>query len=467
MTAQSMNDDALLILFVEDNDHDYVAFDRAMRACPLATTIRRCLRAEEALALLADLTAFDLIVADYNLPGDSGLELCRTLLSHQAAPPIVLLTGSGNEQVAVEALKLGCADYIIKDPEQGYLKLLPAVIPQIVQRFREKERGRQADATQRETAARLEQILTNIPVPIFVIDCEHRVTHWNQACEAITGTPAAERIGSRTQWRAFYSSERPVMADLILDNAIEADVDRFYHGKFRCSALIPGAFEAEDFFPHFGENGRWLFFTAAPLRDSEGRVIGAIETLQDVSEQRQAEIALRQSEARFRELSITDALTGLYNARHFHERLNSEIGRAHRYQHALCLLIMDVDNFKRCNDTHGHPEGDRVLARLSDVIGHCLRAGDSAYRYGGEEFAVLLPETGITDALGVAERIRNCFAATPVALANGSALPVTVSIGVALANSGESAAELLRRADDACYQAKTSGKNRVATSDRQ
>lgn len=140
------------------------------------------------------------------------------------------------------------------------------------------------------TQASLAQALQGSPVPTFVIDADHRVTHWNRACETIIGVPASEVVGTREQWRAFYSQERPVLADLIVDGALESDIARLYAGKYRKSGLVEGGYEAEDHFPHFG---RWLFFTAAPLRDAEGAVIGAIETLQDITERKRAEETLR------------------------------------------------------------------------------------------------------------------------------------------------------------------------------
>ncbi len=454
----------LRILLVEDNEHDRVAFFRAMRGYPHPYSVHACIRAEEALSLIAETSqVFDIIVVDYNLPGDNGLTVCRTLLDRDIQAPVVLLTGSGNEQIAVAALKLGIADYIIKDPDGGYLDLLPTVLPQCVNSFREVEAGRRASAALREAAERLAQIVNGISVAAFVIDQEHVVTHWNRACEIMTGTLSSQVVGTRQQWRAFYPSERPVMADLILDNAIEADVDRFYHGKFHPSDLIEGSYEAEDFFPNFGENGRWLFFTAAPVRDGHGRVVGAIETLQDVTARRLSEVALRESEARFRQLSITDGLTGLYNSRHFFESVATEISRANRYKEPLCLLLMDVDNFKRFNDCHGHLEGDRVLNVLAKVIRSVQRASDSAYRYGGEEFIVLLPNTWIADALIPAERLREYFANEPIVVANGEILHSTVSIGLAQFVPGESAASFIRRADEACYRAKHAGKNCVET----
>jgi diguanylate cyclase (GGDEF)-like protein len=320
---------------------------------------------------------------------------------------------------------------------------------------------RRAEAALRDSEAYLAQIVDGSSVAMLVIDAGHRVTHWNRACEAMTGTLARDVIGTRGQWKAFYASERPIMADMVLDDASENAVDRLYHGRFRPSALIPGGYEAEDFFPHFGDSGRWLFFTAAPLRDAKGDLVGAIETLQDVSERRRAEEALRESEERYRSLSQTDSLTGLYNSRYLRERLPGELERAVRYGRPLAILVLDCDNFKTINDCHGHLEGDKVLQNLATVIRQCLRRSDSAYRYGGEEFVVLLPEADGPAALAFAERLRGMFAALETRSPAGEKICCTVSIGVARHVPNEMESSLIRRADEACYQAKQQGKNCV------
>ncbi|MCX7149765.1 MAG: EAL domain-containing protein [Rhodocyclales bacterium] len=145
----------------------------------------------------------------------------------------------------------------------------------------------------------LDKIIQSSPVPTFVIDREHRVTHWNRACEVILHYPAAKMIGSRDQWRPFYPALRPVMADLVVSGDIES-VATFYDGKYRRSTLISGSYEAEDFFPHIGPGGTWLYFTAAPLLDSTGELIGAIETLQDITLRKRADEALLQEHERQR-----------------------------------------------------------------------------------------------------------------------------------------------------------------------
>ena len=156
--------------------------------------------------------------------------------------------------------------------------------------YRKNLEQRVHDRTLELEAARksLAQIIDNSPVPTFVIDAEHRLTHWNLACANITGLSASEMIGTRQQWAAFYPNERPVMADLVMSGEISA-IEQFYKDKYRRSLAVPGGFEAEDYFPAFE---RWLFITAAPLLDPQGRVIGAIETLQDISERKVAEQTL-------------------------------------------------------------------------------------------------------------------------------------------------------------------------------
>jgi len=320
---------------------------------------------------------------------------------------------------------------------------------------------RRAEAGLRDSEAYLTQIVDGSSVATLVINAGHCVTHWNRACEAMTGTLARDIIGTSDQWKAFYPSKRPIMADLVLDDAGENAVDSLYHGRFRPSLLIPGGYEAEDFFPHFGDYGRWLFFTAAPLRNAEGEVVGAIETLQDVSERRRAESALRESEERYRCLSQTDSLTGLYNSRYLRERLPGELERATRYGRPLSLLVLDCDNFKYINDRYGHLEGDKVLQNLAVVIRQCLRRSDTAYRYGGEEFVVVLPETDATAAMALAERLRCLFAAQETASPCGAIICCTVSIGVALHLPTDTESSLIRRADEASYLAKQRGKNCV------
>ena len=134
--------------------------------------------------------------------------------------------------------------------------------------------------------------------------------------ESLTDIPADTIVGTANQWMAFYARQRPVMADLIVDNAGEKEIARSYGDKFQKSAVIRGAYEAEDFFPDLGNSGKWLFFTGAPLKDDKGRIIGAIETLQDVTFRKQAEQIMLQRKGISRRqeiaLRIADAVDRVF-----------------------------------------------------------------------------------------------------------------------------------------------------------
>ncbi|MDY6903948.1 MAG: sigma 54-interacting transcriptional regulator [Thermodesulfobacteriota bacterium] len=159
---------------------------------------------------------------------------------------------------------------------------------------------KRALAALQENEAALSQIVMGNSIPTFVIDAEHVITHWNKACENLTGRPASEVIGTRWHWSAFYPEERPLLADMIVDRAAPEAISNFYKGHSRPSVLINGAYEADGFFPDIGKAGRWLFFTAAPLTDADGQITGAIETLQDFTDYRSAQERLHESERRYR-----------------------------------------------------------------------------------------------------------------------------------------------------------------------
>lgn len=307
----------------------------------------------------------------------------------------------------------------------------------------------------------LREVFERSPIPTFVIDKGHTVIYWNKALEVMSGITARETIGTEDHWKAFYGEPRPTIADLIVDGR-QHEIPRWYAGKYNRSKLIEDAYEVTDFFTVLEGSGRWLRFTASALKNPRGDIIGAVETLEDITDRKLAEDALRESEARYRTLSVTDSLTELFNSRHFYEQLQMEIERADRYGHPLSLLLLDIDNFKRFNDTYGHLEGDKVLIRLGDVIRQCLRKTDSAYRFGGEEFTIILPETTGAAAIVLAERVREEFA-NEVFHPPETPEPAqeTVSIGVAQYFPHEGLRPFVKRADFNMYGAKKQGKNRV------
>ena len=159
-----------------------------------------------------------------------------------------------------------------------------------------EERTRHLQAVEREIVEReraLSQIIDGNTIPTFVINKDHIVTHWNRACENFFGYKAGEIVGTNKQWLPFRPEKRPIMADVIVDEMEEKEIDKYYGHSWRKSALIEGAYEAEEFFPHIGEKGKWLFFTASPIKNAGGKTVGSIETFWDTTERREAKEALQ------------------------------------------------------------------------------------------------------------------------------------------------------------------------------
>lgn len=189
--------------------------------------------------------------------------------------------------------------YFTAAPIRGSDDSIVGAIETLWDKTEERQAQRQLERYTKELALRTEklleservmtQIIQGSTIPTFVIDRNHRVTHWNTAMEQLSGYPAEEMIGTNRQWEPFWEQERPSMADVILDQISEEEIRKLYGTKWRKSALIQGAYEAEVFFPKLGNNGRWCYFTAAPIKAPDGTLIGAIETLWDKTEDKKAE----------------------------------------------------------------------------------------------------------------------------------------------------------------------------------
>ena len=167
-------------------------------------------------------------------------------------------------------------------------------------------------------------------------------------------------------------------------------------------------------------------------------------------------------------MGLTDALTGVHNRRYLEHRCGIEVSQARRHSLSLCCMLIDVDRFKRINDTYGHAAGDQILRTVAANIQVQLRAGDTVARYGGEEFVVLLPQTDMDNAWAIANRIRTSIERKLLYAESGRGIKVTISAGVsqlALAddagNDLQQASAMLNSADEALYRAKNNGRNRV------
>ena len=195
---------------------------------------------------------------------------------------------------------------------------------------------------------------------------------------------------------------------------------------------------------------RWCLLTHNPLPGK-----GFVRTFTDITQRKALEATLIK-------LSSEDPLTGLLNRRTFLEFLEEEIKRGLRYEHPLSILMMDLDYFKKINDQWGHPVGDEVLRRFAEKCRSVMRDNDRLGRFGGEEFMMVLPETGMSDAALVAERIREVTTKLGIKVnSDHEEIVVTVSIGVTAAYADDSIDRLIARADGALYEAKNTGRNRV------
>ncbi|MFA5322231.1 MAG: diguanylate cyclase [Smithella sp.] len=192
-----------------------------------------------------------------------------------------------------------------------------------------------------------------------------------------------------------------------------------------------------------------------------GKIAGFQAVSRNITERKRLEKELKESEERYRELSIVDDLTQLYNSRCFYNQLQMEIDRIERHDYPLALLLLDIDDFKIFNDTYGHIAGDRVLVLLGRIIQGCLRKEDSAYRYGGEEFTIMLPMTTKEEGIVTAERIREELKQVHFSPKPGQDVYLTVSIGLAQYNKNEDIKAFVNRVDHLMYRGKRSGKNRV------
>lgn len=232
-------------------------------------------------------------------------------------------------------------------------------------------------------------------------------------------------------------------------------------GTERCplSIILSGKTETESDVVLRNEHGEsiYLMRTATPYRDPSGEILGALLSFKDITPRKKLEDKLR-------ELATTDALTGILNRREFLDRTNNEFEKAKRYKHQLSMITLDIDDFKKINDTYGHDVGDMVLKALADIGKSTIRKIDIFGRLGGEEFGITLPETGPDGAYHIAERLRKNVQEYTLSLNNGREIRFTISIGIGFLNKDiKSIQELYKQSDMALYRAKLLGKNRVET----
>jgi two-component system, cell cycle response regulator len=200
-----------------------------------------------------------------------------------------------------------------------------------------------------------------------------------------------------------------------------------------------------------------LNMSVSEMKNNNNQIIGLVVTAKDITEKKKLEMELLRKNEALNRLAITDSLTELYNSRHFFDQIRRELSRFNRNPgRELAMMLIDIDHFKELNDTEGHQMGDQVLRSLGEIIRMCIRKNvDSGYRYGGDEFVVILPDTDVQKSRIVADRIARQFASFKFG-------NTSLSIGITQAKPGEDTKALLARADEAMYTSKRGGRNRIS-----
>ncbi|MFY9705090.1 MAG: PAS domain S-box protein [Desulfobacterales bacterium] len=259
----------------------------------------------------------------------------------------------------------------IKAPDGSTVGAIETLWDKTKEKLAEQERERQnkelaqkvRELTANEKA--MSQIILGSTIPTFVIDKDHTVTHWNRAMEKLTGYSTREIVGTKKQWAPFYEKERPSMADVIVDQIGELEIRKLYGTKWRKSLLIEGAYEADVFFPNLGKDGKWCWFTAAPIKTPEGEVVGAIETIWDKTEDRKAE---KERERHTRELatycSIYATLSGPLSLEGRIKAAIQEVANIFLID-GICIYILDKDGKFYLQYNYGYSENLCYRSRVA------------------------------------------------------------------------------------------------------
>jgi diguanylate cyclase (GGDEF)-like protein/PAS domain S-box-containing protein len=284
----------------------------------------------------------------------------------------------------------------------------------------------------------LDAVLDAATSLIVVVDADGRLVRWNRACEELLDyrqaeleapyalldlVPAAERRKAEEAMRALMSGDSPLGAE--------------FHWRTRAGEL------------------RLIEWAMTALTGRDGEITYMVATGIDVTAARNWTEERVAAEARLRHMADHDALTGLYNRRRFEEELERHIARGARYGMSGALLMLDLDGFKEINDGHGHRAGDGVLTAVAAVLRNRLRASDIVARFGGDEFAILMPVGGALEA----KELADLLAAAVHRDVPTPAGPLSASVGIALLEQSSTADEILSRADDAMYSEKRTARS--------
>ena len=357
-----------------------------------------------------------------------------------AGMPLVSLSGQTLGALCV----MDVEPSTLSEAQQRALTILGRQISQQIQ-LRERARTMERMALERKREQDMfTTILDHVPVGVYLKDREGHLRFYNETI--------AERFGiDRQAWIGKTSYD---LWDRATADQITAEEQRILMTSEPCESFSTTP-EPD------GATTLWKNFKAL-CQNADGEPMLSCCSI-DLTEpnRREAELQgiraeLEEANHKLSSLALTDALTGLWNRRAFDTQLQTGIVAAQRTQHGMALMLIDVDHFKSINDRHGHPYGDSVLRNLAIVLNRAKRAEDVACRFGGEEFAILLPVIGIEAAHILAQRIMDSLRLFPWAKE-----PVTVSIGLAMCSDTCTSDDLIHDADTALYRAKREGRNRV------
>jgi two-component system cell cycle response regulator len=416
---------------------------------------------EEALAI-CERAECDIVLLDIMMPDMDGFEVCRRLKAGLATHhiPIVMVTALDQPSDRVRGLEAGADDFLTK----------PVSDIALIARVRSLSRLKLMTDELRMRAVTSHDIGIESPERdaiaevgrhghILIVD--DRASSYEAIAAMLAGEHATE-VEADPDAALFHAAEGHY--DLLIVSLGLENVD----GLRLCSQVrsldrtrnipILAISEAES-------TSRLVRGLEVGVNDYLSRPIDKNELLARVRTQirkKRYTERLRDNVQMSIEMAITDALTGLYNRRYMESHVGTLVEQASSRGKPLTVLVLDIDYFKSVNDTYGHDAGDDVLREFALRIRKAIRGIDLACRYGGEEFVVVMPETDLAVATMVAERLRRRVAGEPFAIQQGThSVEVTISIGIAGLGSGDSAASVLKRADQALYRAKRDGRNRV------
>jgi len=292
----------------------------------------------------------------------------------------------------------------------------------------------------------LTQIFDTVNIGLVVLDRDIKITYWNRWMVMHSGLPSEQILGEPLY--DFFPHLNTKSFNKNCKTVLSFGNFAFFSQKLH-NFLFP--FKPDSSFGYRFELMQQSC-TMGPIRSEDNTISGLFMIIQDVTE-------LATYEQKLVEMNTKDMLTGIYNRRFLDSRLKEECDRHHRYSRPLSLMMIDIDFFKKVNDTYGHQCGDHILKAVAEKASLIIRKTDVMARYGGEEFCCLLPETDPAAAEAVAENLRMQIEEM-VSSFEGNQVSVTISLGISSINGDDTPESLLKRADEALYEAKHTGRNR-------